>query len=99
MKNKAITYLMKIHHQKSTVEKKKLFDNVRKLELAIDELKSIHLYEKQLLIAIPILLKSATSSELIETLSMLNKYTTEHVKKLEANFSYAFETKKENKLN
>lgn len=55
-------------------------------ETAVNELKKIYWYEKQLLIAIPMLLSAATTSELVESLTALSKHTKAHIKSLESNF-------------
>ena len=99
MKNKTATYLTKIQNQQSTVEKKRLFDSVRKCEMAMDELKKIYWHEKQLLIVIPLLMRGATTFELVESLTVLSKYTTNHIKTLETNFPSIAEAMNEHKLN
>lgn len=55
-------------------------------DMVMSELKKIYWHEKQLLVAIPLLLKSATTFELVESLTILGQYTREHVKQLETNF-------------
>lgn len=55
-------------------------------ETAVNELKKIYWYEKQLLIAIPMLLQSASTSELTASLTALSKYTKAHISSLEAVF-------------
>ena len=55
-------------------------------EMAMSELKKIYWHEKELLIALPFLLKTACTFELVESLTMLGQYTKEHIKELETNF-------------
>lgn len=55
-------------------------------ETAVNELKKIYWYEKQLLIAIPMLLRSANSTELTEALTLLSKHTKAHITSLESEF-------------
>lgn len=55
-------------------------------ETAINELKKIYWYEKQLLIAIPMLLQDASNIELIESLTALSKHTKTHIRSLEIDF-------------
>ncbi|UPT71209.1 MAG: hypothetical protein M0D53_02030 [Flavobacterium sp. JAD_PAG50586_2] len=55
-------------------------------ETAVNELKKIYWYEKQLLIAIPMLLSGATTLELVESLTVLSNHTTAHIKLLESEF-------------
>ena len=88
MKNNTIGYFTKIHNKQSIVERKKTFDSVRECKLAMDEIKKIYIYEKELLIVIPLLMRGATTFELVESLTVLNKYTAEHIKRLETNFPY-----------
>ena len=68
------------------IEKKKNADCHGKLESAMDEIKRIYWYEKELMISIPMLYMSAATFELVESLSMLMKSTGEHIKSLEAQF-------------
>ena len=53
---------------------------------SMTELKKVYWFEKQLLIAIPMLLRSATTFELVDSLTMLVQYTRDHVKRLEKKF-------------
>lgn len=57
-------------------------------ELAMSELKKIYWHEKELLIAIPILLSTANSHEMVESLIILGQYTKEHIEQLETNFPF-----------
>ena len=52
------------------------------------ELKKIYWYERQLLIAIPMLLKTAKSKELVDSLTVLTNYTKEHINSLENKFPF-----------
>ena len=75
------------HNQILTiVERKKFADHNAKYEKAMQELKEIYWREKELLVAIPVLMMSATTFELIETLTLLKKYTNENIKTLEKQF-------------
>jgi ferritin-like metal-binding protein YciE len=53
----------------------------------IDELKEIYFAEKALLISIPIMIKKATSKELVDSLTTHYEFTKEHIKRLEDIFS------------
>lgn len=55
-------------------------------EAMMKELKSIYWHERQLMVAIPLLLSSATTFELVESLTLFSKYTRTHIKALEAQF-------------
>ena len=88
MKNKAYNYLTKTSHNHVhiSVERKKIADSDAKCEAAMKELKRIYWYEKELLIVIPILLRSAVTFELVDSLTLLTKYTREHIRSLEQQF-------------
>jgi hypothetical protein len=95
MKNRAHNYLTKLSYnqiKETTVDRKKLVNTEVICEKAMNELKKIYWYEKELLIAIPMLLRSATTFELVESLTALSKYTREHLKVLETNFPSISET-------
>lgn len=55
-------------------------------EKSMIELKEIYWFEKELLIAIPILISNATTFELVEMLTFHTNYLKEHIKKLERKF-------------
>ncbi|WP_264521848.1 hypothetical protein [Flavobacterium sp. N1994] len=99
MKNRAANYQTKVSYYqfKEMVDRKKMNNSELVNEKAMIELKKIYWYEKQLLIAIPLLISSASTFELVETLTVLNKYTREHVKDLEANFPSICKADKINK--
>jgi hypothetical protein len=88
MKNTVTNYLTKVSNNqiKSIVDRKKLIVTETLCDTAMQELKKIYWYEKELLIAIPMLIKNATTFELVESLTLLNIYTREHVKLLEKQF-------------
>ena len=88
MKTKSYNYPAKILHNPiiKVVEKKKTADRQAKLEAAMNEIKRIYWYEKELMIAIPMLYMSAATFELVESLSMFMKSTGEHIKSLEEQF-------------
>ncbi len=88
MKNKATNYLIRGSNIqiKSIVDRKKNGITDASSEKAMTELKKIYWYEKQLLIAIPILMSSATTFELVESLTLLSDHTREHIKVLESKF-------------
>ena len=93
MKNRPHNYLAKLsyHQIKDRVDQK--IDNSELVcEKAMNELKKIYWYEKELLIAIPFLMRGATTFELVESLTILVKYTRGHVKELETNFPSISET-------
>lgn len=88
MKNTVTNYLTKVSNNqiKSIVDRKKYIVIETLCDTAMQELKKIYWYEKELLIAIPMLIKNATTFELVESLTLLNIYTREHVKLLEKQF-------------
>lgn len=53
----------------------------------VEELKEIYLAEKALLISIPIMIKNATTEELVDALVVHLEFTKQHIKRLEVVFS------------
>ena len=53
----------------------------------VDELKEIYFAEKALLISIPIMIKKATTKDLVDSLTTHYEFTKEHIKRLEGIFS------------
>ncbi len=87
MKNKSVNFIKYSNNQsKAVVERKKYMVTEALCKNAMQELNNIYWYEKELLIAIPMLIKDATTSELLETLTLLMTCTNEHLKLLEKNF-------------
>jgi len=91
MKNNTPKYPAKsnayqIKSVKNILYRKSLANSERLCEKSMRELKAIYWHEKQLLIALPILMSSATTFELLESLSVHLKYVKEHVSYLENNF-------------
>ena len=88
MKNTITKYFTKDSNNqlKSKVDLKKHIIAENLCESAMKELKKIYWYEKQLLIAIPILYRNASTFALVESLSLISEYTKEHVKLLEKQF-------------
>jgi len=88
MRNSVTNYLTKVSNNqiKSIVDRKKQIVTENLCETAMQELKKIYWYEKELLIAIPMLIRNATTFELVESLTLLIVYTREHVKLLEKQF-------------
>jgi hypothetical protein len=88
MKNTVTNYLTKISNNqiKSIVDRKKYIVTETLCDTAMQEIKKIYWYEKELLIAIPMLIKNATTFELVESLTLFNIYTREHVELLEKQF-------------
>lgn len=88
MKNKTTNYQARTsHNQMLAFEERKLFLATKeKCETTMNELKKIYWFEKQLLIAIPMLLRSATTFELVDSLTLLTKHTRDHIKSLEKQF-------------
>ena len=88
MKNRVTNYLTKGSHNqvKSIVDMKKHTDTENLCEEAIIELKKIYWHEKEILIAVPMLMRTATTFELVDSLTMLADYTKEHIKLLENKF-------------
>lgn len=88
MKNRVTNYLTQPSNNqvKSIAEMKKHAATETLCEEAMNEIKKIYWHEKELLIVVPILMKSATTFELVESLTVLSDYTKEHVKLLESKF-------------
>lgn len=88
MKKKAPNYLTKVSNNqiKTVVERKKHIATEALCKKAMQELNNIYWYEKELLIAIPMLIEDATTSELMESLTLLITCTSEHLKLLEKQF-------------
>ncbi|WP_136152410.1 ferritin family protein [Flavobacterium sangjuense] len=88
MKNRASNFLTRTSHDqvKSMADKKKHFATKALCEEAMNELKKIYWHEKQLLVVVPILMRSATTFELVESLTLLSDYTGEHINLLESKF-------------
>ena len=88
MRNNVTNYLTKVSKNKlkGIVVRKKNTVTESLCETAMQELKKIYWYEKELLIAIPILIRNATTFELVESLTLLIIYTREHIKLLEKQF-------------
>ena len=88
MKNRVTNYLSKTsaNQVKSMEDKKKHLATESLCDEAMNELKKIYWHEKELLIVIPILMRSASTFELVESLTVLSDYTNEHIKLLESKF-------------
>lgn len=80
MKNRPSTYITKVNNRRSFAQNASLY------EKSMAELKEIYWFEKELLIAIPILMRSANTFELVEILTVQSKYLKEHLLKLERKF-------------
>jgi ferritin-like metal-binding protein YciE len=75
------------HNQILTIVKsKQIADSNAKCQAAMAELKRIYWNEKQLMIAIPMLISCATTFELVDSLTLLMEHTRKHVKALEDQF-------------
>ena len=100
MKNRSSSCFNKIsnNHIKGIMDKNKHIVNQVLCEQAINELKKIYWYEKELLIAIPMLIESATTFELVESLNLLNLYTKNHIKVVEKKFPKINKIELKNKL-
>lgn len=88
MKNRASNYSNKAlpNQINGILDRKKSLSTEMLCEKAMAELQNIYWFEKQLLVTIPILIQSATTFELVETLTLLIQYTRKHVKELETKF-------------
>lgn len=53
----------------------------------VDELKEIYFTEKALIISIPVMIKKATTTELVDALTIHYQFTKEHIKRLEGIFN------------
>lgn len=88
MRNTVTNYLTKVSNNqiKSIVDRKKQIVTETLCDNALQELRKIYWHEKELMIIIPILMRSATTFELVESLTILSDYTNEHIKLLENKF-------------
>lgn len=88
MKNRVTNYLTKDSQNqiKGVANRNTIGNNDALLQLSLKELTKIYWYEKELLVVIPLLLSNARTFELVDSLCVLNKYTTDHIKLLEDNF-------------
>ncbi|MFE3847792.1 DUF892 family protein [Flavobacterium sp. LB3P45] len=69
---------------KSMFAKQEIKEGCR--NIFVDELKEIYFAEKALIISIPIMIKKATTKELVDALTIHYDFTKEHIKRLEAIF-------------
>jgi ferritin-like metal-binding protein YciE len=103
MKNRVSNYLTKVAHNqiKSVTDRKDFAENVLLCEKSMNELKEIYWHEKELLIAIPMLISNATTFELVEVLTVHLIYLRKHLKELERKFPFInqLETNKNNPKN
>ena len=95
MNSKVSNYLVKIsNNQIREANDKKEFYAVKKVrDLSMQELKKIYWAEKELAIVIPMLIRNATTFELVETLTVHLNYTKERIKRLEEIFPMISEIK------
>jgi ferritin-like metal-binding protein YciE len=85
MKNSIALKLFKPYSNQSSKSLKlnKFKENWNEKEVLMDELKEVYWYEKELLVAIPMLISNATTFELVEMLTIHIIYTRNHIEKLE----------------
>lgn len=85
MKNSIALKLSKPYSNQSSKSLKinKFKENWNEKEVLMDELKEVYWYEKELLVAIPMLISNATTFELVEMLTIHIIYTRNHIEKLE----------------
>lgn len=86
MKNNPTTAKGSEEQIRALFQREDLLFSQNQHENPITEIKNIYWYEKQLMIAIPLLISSANTLELVESLTILSKYTKAHMKKLEKQF-------------
>ncbi|WP_284652935.1 hypothetical protein [Flavobacterium terrisoli] len=93
MKNRVSNYLIKVSHNqiKSITDRKDFAENVALCEKSMIELKEIYWHEKELLIAIPMLISNATTFELVEMLTVHIIYLRKHIQQLERKFPFISE--------
>jgi ferritin-like metal-binding protein YciE len=103
MKNSVTNYLTKVSRNqiKSVTDRKEYAENVLLCEKSMNELKEIYWHEKELLIAIPMLIRHATTFELVEMLTVHHIYLRKHIKELEKKFPFInqLEINKNNQIN
>lgn len=85
MKNSITLKLSKPYSNQSSKSLKinKFKENWNEKEVLMDELKEVYWHEKELLIAIPMLISNVTTFELVEMLTIHIIYTRNHIEKLE----------------
>ena len=88
MNSKISNYPVKVGINKfeDTDDEKEFFSLKSKRDLSMQELKKIYWAEKELVIVIPMLIRNATTRELVETLKLHLNYTQERIKRLEKIF-------------
>ena len=74
-------------------DEKEFFSLKSKRDLSMQELKKIYWAEKELVIVIPMLIKSTVNRELVENLKLHLNYTQERIKRLEKIFPLISEIK------
>lgn len=86
MKNNPTTAKFAEQQIRALFQREDLLFSQNQHEDSITEIRNVYWYEKQLIIAIPLLISSANTLELAESLTVLLKYTKAHIKKLEKNY-------------
>jgi ferritin-like metal-binding protein YciE len=99
MKNRVSNYITKVSNNqiKSVTDRKNFAENVALCEQSMEELKKIYWHEKELIIAIPMLISNATTFELVEMLTVHMIYLRKHIKELERKFPFINELNTEKK--
>lgn len=90
MKNKISNYISKVNKTRANqnIDVKNYAENIILCEKSMNELKKIYWHEKELIIAIPLLISSATTFELVEILTVHIIYLRKHIKELETKFPF-----------
>lgn len=88
MNSKVSGYSVKVSNNqfKEADDKKEFYALKSKSDLSMQELKKIYWAEKELVIVIPMLIRNATTRELVETLKLHLNYTQERINRLEKIF-------------
>ncbi|UPT71208.1 MAG: DUF892 family protein [Flavobacterium sp. JAD_PAG50586_2] len=86
MKNNPTTAKVSEQQIRALFQREDLLFSPNQHEDPIKEIRNIYWYEKQLIIAIPLLISSANTLELVESLTVLLKCTKAHIKKLEKKY-------------
>ena len=71
---------------RNAVNRKQFSDSENLFQVTMVELKKIYWFEKQLLIALKILIDTSTTEDVAELLKLQSQYTEDHINQLELKF-------------
>ena len=94
MKSTATKTIKKIKLQEGKGNSEKTIPDAREnsRNIFVEELKEIYFSEKALMLSIPVMIKNATTNELVDALKVHLQFTLDHLKRLEDFFYSIGET-------